>query len=1025
MRGEPRDHGVVTSEGSELGADAPTAVVSGTGADDGPPERSEPAFVPPERVDRYVLGRMLGSGGLGIVFEAWDPKLERHVAVKLVRSRRKRAEVRGAERFFREAQALARLSHPNVVGVYGVGTCEDGKTVYVVMERVGGHTLRTWEEEVKPTPETLLDVFRAAARGLAAAHAAGIVHRDFKPDNVMVDEDGRVRVLDFGLALMGEPGTDSSVHESRSDIGPALGEASMDGRLTEVGVVMGTPAYMSPEQHLGRPVSPASDQYSFCVAFLRMLWMGQKVFAGRTPREMAIAKARGRIEPRPDASTAPRWLEAVLLRGLRPEPEERWPSMDALLTALDQRPGRVAWGVAVAVVGLVSVGTALALTPKEQDCTQGAERLDAVWNGEARERTSDSVLAALGSRSQGVSDRLDRRLNADVEAWRTAYLNTCEGHTAARIDDAMFDSRMSCLRLRAAQRERLIDEVATDSDQAARIPEALLRLDAISGCEDDEGLARDAVLRPQPKDPARRAEAEAAREQLSRVWELSRAGRFETAEEVIAEVTPRVMALGFDPLVAELLHADGGVAAERGDRARAAELYEEALAAAEACGHDFVAAGVASDLVFLYSTAFRRFEDAERLLAYAKALLERAGSPAKLERKLAHSAMSFYSRQQRYEEALHAMEAVIPERPPETVGERYRVSISLNNLALLHMRTGDDRRAEALLLEALALREEALGAEHPKLGTLHLNIAKAMTKNGKYSEAEPHVTRSIGLLSALGEDNLALARPLITRGVVRKKQGRFDEARTDYERALGLARKAGRVQMEAMVLANLGNLEKRSGNVDLALQRHVEALAMREAELGPDHLDVAGSYGDIGSLYRRLERFDEAWEQLDRELEIKRKVLKDDHPKLVSTYQRRANLALDQEDYARARTELDGAFHILELHGLEDTAAASSFLTRARMELEQEAYGPAIRAYREGLRRYEAGTRSPGMLGGARLGLAKALWASGDHAAARDALSRARVELRTGGLGVVEDLEELEAVATSWSGPTPKTSPRP
>ena len=174
-----------------------------------------------------------------------------------------------------------------------------------------------------------------------------------------------------------------------------------------------------------------------------------------------------------------------------------------------------------------------------------------------------------------------------------------------------------------------------------------------------------------------------------------------------------------------------------------------------------------------------------------------------------------------------------------------------------------------------------------------------------------------------------------------------------------------------------------------------------------------------------MERFDEAWEQLDRELEIKRKALKDDHPKLVSTYQRRANLALDQQDYARARAELDDAFHILELHGLEDTAAASSFLSLARMEFEQEAYGPAIRAYREGLRRYEAGTRSPGMLGGARLGLAKALWASGDHAAARDALSMARVELRKGGLGVAEDLDELEAVATSWSGPMPKASRAP
>lgn len=227
------------------------------------------------------------------------------------------------------------------------------------------------------------------------------------------------------------------------------------------------------------------------------------------------------------------------------------------------------------------------------------------------------------------------------------------------------------------------------------------------------------------------------------------------------------------------------------------------------------------------------------------------------------------------------------------------------------------------------------------------------------------------------------------------------------------------------MLANLGNLEKRSGNVDLALERHVEALAMREAELGPDHLDVAASYGDIASLYRRMERFDEAWGQLDRELSIKRKALKDDHPKLVATYQRRANLALDQENYAGARAELDSALRIVERHGVKNTAAAASFVSLGRMELEQDGYDDAIRAYREGLRRYEASTKSPGSLGGARMGLAKALWASGDHAEARDALSRARVELRQGGPGVAEDLEELEAVATSWSGPMPATRARP
>ncbi|MGH1347124.1 MAG: tetratricopeptide repeat protein [Nannocystales bacterium] len=1010
----------MTSEGSECGADAPTAVVSGTVADDAPSENPEPAFIPPERVDRYVLGRMLGAGGLGIVFEAWDPKLERHVAVKLVRNRRRRTELRGAERFLREAQALARLSHPNVVGVYGVGTCEDGKTVYVVMEHVRGQTLRTWAQEGSRSPEELLEVFGAAGRGLAAAHAAGIVHRDFKPDNVMVDEDGRVRVLDFGLALVGEHGGASSGLESVSSVAPAHGESSVEGRLTEIGIVMGTPVYMSPEQHVGRPVSPASDQYSFCVAFLRLLWGGKRVFAGRTAREMAIAKARGRIETRPEGSAVPRWLEKVLTRGLQPEPRDRWPSMDALLRSLQRRSVKARWGGAVGALGLAAavVGVA-ASTPQDSDCVRGAQRMGSAWDADAQALTSSSILESLGPRGADVVARLRGRLDADVEAWHATYLSSCDAYATARIDDAMFDRRMSCLRRRVTQRERLISGTASDSARAARVPELLLQLESIEACADDEALAEAGVLWPLPESPARKAEAEAVRVELSRVSELSRAGKFGLAREALADLTPRIMSLGFDPLVAELRYAQGQVAAEEGNRERAAEVYEDALAAAEACGHDVVAAAVASDLVFLYSTAFRRFEEAERLMAYADAMLDRAGRPAHLQRKLAHSAMSFYSRQQRYDEALEVVQAALPEQAPQTVQERYTYSISLNNLALLHMRKGEDRRAEALLVDALALREEALGVDHPKLGTLHLNVAKAMVKNGKYTDAEPHLNRSIALLSILGDDHLAVARPFLARGVVRKKQGRLDEARTDYERALELARKGGRVQMEAMVLANLGNLEKRSGNIELALQRHAEALAMRQAELGPEHLDVASSYGDIASLYRRTERFEEAWEHLDRELSIKRKALDDDHPKLVSTYQRRANLALDQKNYTRARSELDDAFRVLQRHGLEDTAAASSFVSLGRLELEQESFTEAIRAYREGLQRYEMSSRSPGMLGATRLGLAKALWASGDHAAARDALSRARVELRRSGPGAAEDLEELETIAVSWSGPAP------
>src|SRR5688572_11769038 len=287
-------------------------------------------------IGRYVVLGTLGRGGMGVVLLAQDAELQRRVAIKLVQHKaRSRVDATTAKnRLLREAQAMAQLSHPNVITVHDVGTF--GDRVFVAMEYIEGTTLSIWLEEGTRSVAEILRVFAFAARGLAAAHRAGLVHRDFKPHNVMIADDiqgglaRRVVVLDFGIARS------EHVRDASSESRPASGDTvSSDrslGSLTMPGWVMGTPSYMAPEQHNGRAVA-ASDQFAFCVALYVALY-GERPFEGRDFDELARAKLRGQIREFPDRPGVPRQLRDAIRRGLSPQPGDRFATMEALLDAL-------------------------------------------------------------------------------------------------------------------------------------------------------------------------------------------------------------------------------------------------------------------------------------------------------------------------------------------------------------------------------------------------------------------------------------------------------------------------------------------------------------------------------------------------------------------------------------------------------------------------------------------------------------------------------------------------------------------
>ncbi len=306
----------------EVSEDAPTVL----GGDDSP--SSDRADVP-ERVGRYAVLGLLGAGGMGSVLRGWDPELDRPVAIKVIQTSSARYTDSYRQRLIREAQALAALSHPNVVNVFEVG--EHGRGVFVAMELVAGPTLLQWTRQTTRPWAQILAMYIQAGRGLSAAHAKGIVHRDFKPANVIVGDDGRARVLDFGLAV-----ADGTVSLSAADVSASSDEVPLAGSisnpLTEAGVVMGTPAYMAPEQHLGEPADARSDQFAFAVALFEGL-TGRLPFAGDDLRTLSLSVVRGKWDPPPPGVMAAE-IQAVLARALQVDPNDRFASIDELLAAL-------------------------------------------------------------------------------------------------------------------------------------------------------------------------------------------------------------------------------------------------------------------------------------------------------------------------------------------------------------------------------------------------------------------------------------------------------------------------------------------------------------------------------------------------------------------------------------------------------------------------------------------------------------------------------------------------------------------
>ncbi|HWB80849.1 MAG TPA: serine/threonine-protein kinase [Nannocystaceae bacterium] len=522
----------------------------------------------PLTIGRYIVIERLGAGGMGIVYAAYDPELDRKVALKLLF----RNEASDAERhrLVREAKAMAKLSHPNVVHVYDAGEHEG--RVFVAMELVRGATLRAWTRSAPRSTRETLAVCLDAGRGLAAAHAAGIVHRDFKPDNVLVGDDGRARVLDFGLAR--------GVAEAE-ETGPITHRRGVHPRnpVTRTGAVVGTPGYIAREQLRGEPPDVQSDQFSFCATVWEAL-----TGALPYPREQHTAPDLPWQIAAPPRASMPRWVERVLRRGLADH--DRYPRLDELLRALARDPAQLRRRIVGGVLVLASVGGAFAIgtssrehASSEAACSGGAPALHDAWPLADREAAVANV-AALGTEYANLlAPRLASQLDEHATAWIDQHREACLAHRRGEQSAELLDRRMTCLdrSKRALVTVGGLMREATDAD----LPGIVLAASSLPHpqlCADLEGLA--------PAMPSAPAEARPIAERLEEVQTLALAGKHGDANVLVDAVVVDARALGHGPLLAEALLTQGKILTELVGRADGAPALREAIDVAMRSGVD-------------------------------------------------------------------------------------------------------------------------------------------------------------------------------------------------------------------------------------------------------------------------------------------------------------------------------------------------------------------------------------------------------------------------------------------------------
>ncbi|MEM7157900.1 MAG: serine/threonine-protein kinase [Myxococcota bacterium] len=887
------------------------------------PETDDQVIERGSMLGRYLVIATLGRGGMGTVFEAYDETLGRVIAIKLLHTG---TTERHAQRLQREAKALAKLSHPNVVHVYEVGRAND--QWYIAMELVPGQTLRQWQADEHDW-RACVDVYLQAGHGLDAAHAAGLVHRDFKPDNCIIDEAGRVRVLDFGLV------TDTVLASQGSDSGEASTTLDAEAQLpvTRTGALLGTVAYMPPEQLDGRPANASGDQFSFCVSLYEALY-GQRPFPGSSVATLMDAIEAGRVRPPPADRHVPGTLRAVLLRGLSSQASQRWPSMAALLDELRREvtPRTQRFVAAGLTAGLVALGTGVAFGQYAQvkdRCTGARSQLESIWDDARQQRVHAAIVGTEQPYAADTWARVSQQLDDYAERWAARHTAVCE---ATRVTQEQTEHdmglRMSCLHDRKVALNATVDVLA-DAD-ATVVENAMKLVAALPGfgrCDDLPAL-RAAV--PPPEDPDDARQVEVLREQLAKLAARQKAGRYKAALQAIDGVAEQAEALRYEPLMAEVKSRRGQLLDMNGRYAEAEQELREGYTQAMEHRHDEVARDTARHLAWV--VGIRQSRHAEGLVwgqvALAQALRDGDDEHPVEKAAVLRDIGSVLANKGALDDALvHLRQALalLDEAPGEH--HRRRGTI-LDRIGIALARQGHLADALRHQQRALALVEQTVGPHHPHVANLLNNISVVLRMQGEHDRAIAKQMQALSIYeNAWGEQHPLVATSIDNVGAAFAQQGRLDEARRHFERALAIREQTLGEQHPdvANSLNNLGNVTSDQGQLEVALDFYRRSVAIKEQALGPRHAGLASTLNNMAVVLMDTGRPQRARVQFERARSIWEEALGPEHPEVANALVGLARAALQSADFEVAREYAQRAVVLRE-----STEVSPAELARAR-----------------------------------------------------------------------------------------------
>ena len=720
-------------------------------------EPAERGHVPSRTIidGSYRVVRRLGAGGMGVVYLTEDLDLGRAVAIKLTTGG---TSVRQLERMWREARMMARLSHPNVVSVYEVGAFRG--LLFIAMEYLDGGTVREWLAHKERRWSEIVDVFLGAGRGLAAAHAVGVIHRDFKPDNVLISADGWARVADFGLA---QPLDDEgSVSEAE--------ENATNDLLTRTGSIVGTPAYMAPEQWRGEPVDARADQFSFCAALFEALY-GERPFAGAKVDALRDAICEGRVREPQRGREVPARLQRILRRGLSADREDRYPSIEELLEDLAARPWSRWWLVGGGVLLLATSAAVSAAMQREPLCEGGEDQLTRQWSAETR----DEVRAALSGLGKAFAadafERVDAPLAEYAAQWDAAFLTACEArHIRDELSPQLYDQQIACLDPRRKAFGDLVQRLRQpDEALALQAPVDVARLAPIEPCTNLEALRSLDAL---PEDPEARREVMRLTQAL-RDFDFEGNATVDDLRREIEELVAEAEATGYRPLIARaklrLVTFYKYRDLPQADIAIARDAFLEAIRS----GDDVLAATAAGRITLHYQTS-----DPTLAIAWAQtglAFLERSPSP-KMQMDLRRDLAFAYVAQARWDDARGFVQTTLDEMladDPNNVwlGQTY------HDLSVIESRAGDIEKARHYVELGFQAFVRTRGEHHPLTAVALMDLGRHAMAARDYADAETKLQRAHSILrEAYGHEHAQAVWAEVALGELEIRRGNWERA---------------------------------------------------------------------------------------------------------------------------------------------------------------------------------------------------------------------------------------------------------